>query len=78
MSNTAKNTETPDETTWMTDLDGNVIEFVPAEGVISIFAWTVTEDSLGRPSQTSSDTLNLSPDQAIELARRLLNAAAGN
>lgn len=59
----------------MNDMDGNVIEFLPAGGVIRIFSWTVTEDSRGRPYQTSPDTLNLTPEQAIEFARRLLNAA---
>lgn len=75
MSNNAKNDKKQDESRWMNDMDGNVIEFLPADGVISIFAWTVTEDSRGRPYQTSPDTLNLTPDQAIEFARRLLNAA---
>ena len=75
MANNPENDKDQDESRCMTDMDGSVIEFLPADGVIRLFAWTVTEDSQGRPFQTSPDTLNLTPDQAIELARRLLNAA---
>ena len=75
MSNNSENDKKQNESMCMNDMDGNVIEFLPADGVMSIFAWTVTEDSQGRPYQTSPDTLNLTPDQAIEFARRLLNAA---
>lgn len=75
MSNNSENDKKQNESRCMTDMDGNVIEFLRADGVISIFAWTVTEDSQGRPYQASPDILNLTPDQAIEFARRLLNAA---
>ena len=75
MTNDPDDDKKQNESRWMNDMDGNVIEFLPADGVISIFAWTVTEDSRGRPHQDSVDTLNLTPDQAIEFARRLLSAA---
>ena len=60
---------------WMFDVDRNVVEISASGGIIQFFAWKVTEDSRGNPHQDSVDTLNLTPGQAIEIARRLLNAA---
>lgn len=75
MSNTADNNQSQEEPDWMTDMDGNVIEVSSRGGVIQLFGWRITEDSLGRPYQSSVDTLNLTPRQGIALARRLFNAA---
>lgn len=43
---------------------------------IRLFAWRVTEDTTGRPYERYTDIMHLTPEQAVELARRLLNAAA--
>ena len=59
---------------WFYDMNRAVVEVKNNEGFIRIFAWIVTEDSIGRPYQTTADTVDLTPRQAIELARRLLNA----
>ncbi|MCE9516000.1 MAG: hypothetical protein K8R24_08735 [Mycobacterium sp.] len=75
MSKTTDNAENQDDPRWMFDMDNNVIEVSSSSGMIRIFAWKVTEDSLGRPYQDDAGTLELSPRKAIELARRLLNAA---
>lgn len=75
MSNTADNNKSHDGPDWMFDMDRNVIEVSSVDGAIRLFAWKVIEDSRGNPCQVSVDTLNLTPGQAIEIARRLLNAA---
>jgi hypothetical protein len=44
---------------------------------IRLYGWTLTEDTQGRPYETYAPVLHLTSEQAAELARRLLNAAAG-
>ena len=74
MSNTNEQSKPDDK--WLFDMDGHVVEVSSSGGTIRLFAWKITEDSRGRPYQTSADSLELTPRKAIELARRLLLAAA--
>lgn len=74
MSNTNEHTKAEDALLF--DLNRSVVEIHSVEGEIHLFAWRVVEDSRGTPSQITTDALELAPHQAIELARRLLNAAA--
>ena len=73
MSNTNEQSKPDDK--WLFDMDGNVVEVSSSGGTIRLFAWQITEDSRGRPYQTSADSIELTPRKAIELARRLLLAA---
>jgi hypothetical protein len=58
------------------DMFGNVIEISTACGIVSLSLWKVSEDSQGWPCQGgATDPLRLPSHKAIELARRLLNAA---
>lgn len=75
MSNADENDPKQDGDTWLFDMDGHVVEVSSSGGAIRLFAWKITEDSYGRPYQTSADSLELTPRKAIELARRLLLAA---
>lgn len=75
MSNTDAYDKYKTDSTSMFDLDGNKIEVERSLGVIRVYGWTITEDSRGQPYETCADTLNLTPRQGIELARRLFIAA---
>jgi hypothetical protein len=63
------------DTNSLFDFDGNKVEVEHSPGVIRLYAWTIIEDSVGRPYERNADTLNLTPRQAIEVARRLFIAA---
>ncbi len=43
---------------------------------IRLYGWTLSEDTQGRPYETYASVLHLTSEQAVELARRLLNIAA--
>jgi hypothetical protein len=73
MSNTNEQSKPDDK--WLFDMNGNLVEVKTVGGQILLYAWTITEDSVGRPYETHTDTMELTARQAIEIARRLLNAA---
>lgn len=57
------------------DSHGNNVQVERHGGRILLYAWYITEDSLGRPCENHPDTLNLTRRQAIEVARRLFITA---
>jgi hypothetical protein len=73
MSNTNENINADNK--WLYDMNGNLVEVKTVGGQIHLYAWTITEDSMGRPYETHTDTMELTPRQAIEVARRLFFAA---
>ena len=73
MSNTDEQSKPDDK--WLFDMNGNLVEVKTVGGQILLYAWNITEDSVGRPYETHTDTMELTPRQAIEVARRLLLAA---
>ena len=73
MSDTDENSG--DDKKWLFDMNGNLVEVKTVGGQILLYAWNITEDSVGRPYETHTDTMELTARQAIEVARRLFMAA---
>lgn len=62
----------PTDVVPLLDNRGYRIDFVTAPDVIGLYGWKLSTE----PGEQYATVLQLTPETAIELARRLLNAAA--